>query len=543
MTQPPEGENEVSVVGLDKSELPAVDPVGAARTRLEKDLGVTFLQWVLGEPDDELTASQVDVLTLLHQVRSMHEDVPSGLPRHLMIAQLTGYNAAAAMATLNALRLHANGDLPEQPSATDDEVLDALHRLAIDVYGELLLAGNDTLGALTSPYTSQAGSAVVAAVRKDPELPFGDDQEEDSAIDVARSTGSAGTLQLSAVGTSIILAAWELASTDQPVPTVHELLNRLPEVLQSSRDAWSRKPAETLGLASLTGALLPQGCEISLSWGRLRPARDSDHPESLRGALADRKTVSTSEDGTQVVISDAGDIVVEVRAPLEIRRRDGESPALPSWVRLGPDELERRIAQVRLAHLLAAADGRRRVLLPVWRRFIEPLTQGRGWAYSDPGQFAMRTPEQLTQAEADAWREWIQRLDSVDLSKLGVAPQRLLRAVGERRDPYDTLIDAVIAWEALFASNTEATLRVAGSVARLLKKAGDERVALRSHAAEIYNLRSQVVHGGDADAVRVSQASTDAIDLAVSVLRVLVEKRPDLIPLKGADRSTALLME
>ncbi len=352
----------------------------------------------------------------------------------------------------------------------------------------------------------------MATVRQDPELPFGSDQEEGSAIVVARSTGSAGTLQLSAVGPSIILAAWALARTDQPVPTVQELLARLPEVLQSSCAAWSRKPAETLALASLTGALLPQGCQFSLSWGRLRPARDTDHPQSVRDTMAERKTVSTSEEGTQVAISDAGDIIIEARAPLEIRKQqDGETPALPSWVRRGPDELERRIAQVRLAYLLAAAEGRRRVLLPVWRRFIEPLTQGGGYAYSDPGQFATRTPEQLTQAEANAWKEWIQRLDNVDLSKLGVAPQRLLRAVGERRDPYDTLIDAVIAWEALFASNTEATLRVAGSIARLLREAGEERVALRARAAEVYNLRSKVVHGGDTDAVKVIQASTDAI--------------------------------
>jgi len=145
VTQPAEGEDQVSVVGSERSELPAVDPVRAARKRLDQDLGFSFLQWVLGDAADELTSSQVDVLSLLHRVRSMHEDLPPGLPRHLLIAQLTGSNAAAGMVTLNALRLHAGGAISE-PSATDDEVLDALQRLAIDVYGELLLGGNDTLG-------------------------------------------------------------------------------------------------------------------------------------------------------------------------------------------------------------------------------------------------------------------------------------------------------------------------------------------------------------------------------------------------------------
>ncbi len=40
--QPAEGEDQVSVVGSERSKLPAVDPVRAARKRLEKDLGFSF---------------------------------------------------------------------------------------------------------------------------------------------------------------------------------------------------------------------------------------------------------------------------------------------------------------------------------------------------------------------------------------------------------------------------------------------------------------------------------------------------------------------
>jgi hypothetical protein len=39
---------------------------------------------------------------------------------------------------------------------------------------------------------------------------------------------------------------------------------------------------------------------------------------------------------------------------------------------------------------------------------------------------------------------------SVDMVNLKIAMTRTLRAMTERRDPYDCLIDAVIAWESLF---------------------------------------------------------------------------------------------
>jgi hypothetical protein len=46
--------------------------------------------------------------------------------------------------------------------------------------------------------------------------------------------------------------------------------------------------------------------------------------------------------------------------------------------------------------------------------------------------------------------------------------RRILRAVSERKEPEDTLIDAVIVWENLFGSSQETTLRVTMSVAWML---------------------------------------------------------------------------
>lgn len=124
-----------------------------------------------------------------------------------------------------------------------------------------------------------------------------------------------------------------------------------------------------------------------------------------------------------------------------------------------------------------------------------------------------------------------------------MAPQRLLRATTERRESSDSLIDAVIAWESLFGTDTEVTFRVSGAMARLLRPPGQERRRLRARLAEIYRFRSKVVHGVEVDPQELAQASQEASTLATEALRVLIEDRPDLIQLTSAERSTTLLME
>jgi len=249
------------------------------------------------------------------------------------------------------------------------------------------------------------------------------------------------------------------------------------------------------------------------------------------------------EDGREVSISDAGDVILETEVPFAIEIREDFDLA-EGWPDLSSSEdLEARITQVRLAHLLAGTDHRAPVMLPVWRRFVEPLAQGGGVGWSDPQQFAGRTPTLLSADQLTRWQEWIDRLSTVPVRRLGPAPTRLLRASAERRDGADSLIDAVIAWEALFGAETEATLRVSGALAKLLHAAGDERRSLRRRAAEIYRLRSKVVHGVDVDPREIAEAGLEATDLGIRALRVIVSDRPHLIELASGERSTQILME
>jgi hypothetical protein len=94
---------------------------------------------------------------------------------------------------------------------------------------------------------------------------------------------------------------------------------------------------------------------------------------------------------------------------------------------------------------------------------------------------------------------WIEHLDAIPFGRLGVAPRRLMQASAERSDALDSLVDAVIAWEALFGTETEVTFRVSGALARLLRQTGEDRRKLRTRPSNIYRLRSKVVHGVEVD--------------------------------------------
>jgi hypothetical protein len=160
----------------------------------------------------------------------------------------------------------------------------------------------------------------------------------------------------------------------------------------------------------------------------------------------------------------------------------------------------------------------------------------------DTDGYAHRTPTLLTADEAIAWMEWTKRLDGVDLSRLGVTATRLLRAVAERRDGGDRLIDSVICWEAMFGGDTELTFKVSASIARLLMPPGPERRKLRNEVSDIYRLRSRIVHGTNIDSSELDSASRRAVSITIDVLRVLVTTRRDLVNMTNVERSTEIII-
>jgi hypothetical protein len=150
----------------------------------------------------------------------------------------------------------------------------------------------------------------------------------------------------------------------------------------------------------------------------------------------------------------------------------------------------------------------------------------------------------LEEADIEAVQLWANRVDEHFHPSIAVGVRRTLRAIRERRDPHDALIDAVIAWENLFGGglNTELTFRVSAAITLLLEDIPARRPTLRKELAKTYELRSKVVHGSELTMKdKLDERRIRAIEVAVECFRRLFEARSDLLP--NRERGSALLLD
>jgi hypothetical protein len=153
--------------------------------------GEAFATWLLGDTSGDLTPEQLQVLgTVVAYVSEQLERSP-GLPPALAIGSLNHYGQPSGKTTFNLLRKAATGEEYEAPTTTGDQVVDALNHVAVDVYGEFLIAPYPSFGpSMSSSFTSPSGRSLVQAVCEDPSFPF-ESPELGSGIPFSRSTGLA----------------------------------------------------------------------------------------------------------------------------------------------------------------------------------------------------------------------------------------------------------------------------------------------------------------------------------------------------------------
>ncbi|WP_197382168.1 hypothetical protein [Mycolicibacterium mengxianglii] len=133
---------------------------------------------------------------------------------------------------------------------------------------------------------------------------------------------------------------------------------------------------------------------------------------------------------------------------------------------------------------------------------------------------------------------------------LGIGMRRLLKAAGERNDPVDVLVDAVVSWENLFGSKTESTFRVTGAVAMLLEpKDKDKRDVLQKELSGLYGQRSRLVHGDLAEGDRRFTAadarsqSARALQIGVEVFREVLKNEAILTIAKSEERGRRVVLD
>jgi hypothetical protein len=275
------------------------------------------------------------------------------------------------------------------------------------------------------------------------------------------------------------------------------------------------------------------------------------YPESLtdrQSVFSDMagKASHTDSSGNSVTINYDGDVLLVHRFPYRVRiGKPGDDDARTWFDDPEPhNKLQRVITRLRASLMLAVERERRVQIVEAWRCFDQPLSQGWNTWLGDPRRSTGIHPTRLTEAEVTAWGEWYRRLNTSYVDRIDVALTRILRAASERREPSDLLIDSVIAWENLFGtSEGEPTLRVTTCLALLLEQSTPSRMKLRKRLAEIYRLRSKVVHGNDNLRRDEYPMCHEALDVAVRAIRVLVTDRTDIVELPdGGARSQALLL-
>ncbi len=110
-----------------------------------------------------------------------------------------------------------------------------------------------------------------------------------------------------------------------------------------------------------------------------------------------------------------------------------------------------------------------------------------------------------------------------DLSSIKIAVNRLLKAICDRDDPDDVLLDAIMCWENIIGTENggETVFRVCAATARLLSKKENDIKDLYEKMKAIYRDRSRLIHGNEKykqDTTRIKQAVFYAVKLIDAVI-------------------------
>ena len=438
------------------------------------------MDWVLGNPGERLSQEQAEVATAITEMLKREiSGQPSHFPAEIAAKSLVFYRPEWAATSINHLRQFATQTHPPSlASSGSDRLLDALTGLAVESYGEMLLpsypwdSGPEWGHYLRSP----VGRKVIEAVRDEGTFPFlgTDHLGFETGTDGGAHDNILASWYLLLYGCGIVNMAWNLAKLQAGVPTLDELVGKLPDALNGVRSFLGGQPTPVTAVVSLTGIRLPEGLEISGNWGRIRAARAEDHPSRLKSMVQSR-TTTTTDTGEQIEITDAGDVIFETCIEMTMNPNPGAKSTSWGWSTSTTDDLSGMINRVRLAFALAIIREPRPVLISTWQKVIRPLA-GILLPGRDPQFMAARVkPTLLSPDEATLWQSWINI--AVRLNPEPPEPGHdtdPARPDSERRDDSDALIDAVIAWESLFGGGrcSESTLRVSASLARSLYAAG-----------------------------------------------------------------------
>lgn len=470
---------------------------------LVSNLGTELLSYILNV-DKEVMASLLadggeittDQQAALYQTEQVLSHVRSGRINNQVLewhdtVTLAGLRFKDGRSVLTGLREIAGGET--MPQQNIDPVKQALAEISLDCYPYTLLKeyeGNIPIRNFELPYFhgSEKLNRFIAAVREDKVLmslfPDGANDDMDSSNFFYTSFGYGGSVQLVLLHSRLIESGIALMhvrgqnSAESLQSSVWEML----DVLRASLSG--EKPMlPVFDIFDLVG--LPEGAALSMGNSTLKgvPMRFTRHlPKFLRLERIPDAGISG------LLLERPCEFNVLVRSPEFKLDFDNNWP-----IKISSDTDSGQRNAVSLATALAIEEPRPTAAR--WRASVslDPLGGVRNaWR---PTSSTQATAHVLSDGECEKLNALLQIIGGSDLQPIEMAISRFLSATTGRDNPNDSLVDAVIGLESLFGGRPEISLSVASGVANLLGEDVDDRRRLFECAKEIYDARSNLVHG------------------------------------------------
>ncbi|WP_326819678.1 hypothetical protein [Streptosporangium sp. NBC_01756] len=463
------------------------------------------------------------------------------LPLSTVLLRLTEEVASGKRSLFNSWRLAAGGSLPD--FTTGDQAIDAFAPVAVEMYPLCIakrLEGPFGLIYLThSLFDSTERPDFERAVLSDPSLNRLVNIRRENGRQVrARvkvNTGQSGAVFITELQNSILSAAYIYArmKSGLDIEGFKTALEDTFAILRTAAEGGPTKIPVWIGFVNIGVSK-----QITLPWGTVHPY---GHPAGLEFVPGDARPTRGGQDDATLgfVLETSHDY--QIKIDYDYPNESGEIQ-WPASMKESEDALQRACELTQLAFTLAIDRSPPVACNKSWTLIADPLSATIGLSWQ------MRTPVPVDfyvvqEPEIDSLQKWANLLHSTPSSKVDIALRRLISATTDRKNPVDGFIDAVVAWENLFAgtSQGELSFRICGAISKLLEADIEKRLLLHKELIGLYNSRSKVVHGSKELSVKEAVASRDyALSVLLRCLRTLYSDYPAL--LSNADRSRRIIL-
>lgn len=341
------------------------------------------------------------------------------------------------------------------------------------------------------------------------------------------SDGSVGHVTVGGLSTSILFAT---STTMANANLLSSYLTAVRQALALARAMASFARSRAIAHVGLSGISLSEEVDtVNLPSGKLRRSTAID--TAMRHSF--EKPIWLGIDPHHTILEIGIDLKLEEATGTRWKGQVLDNP-----------QLRTKIDLLRLAILLSSDDDT--LISPVLEyAFVNiPISSGTSytmnpfrWPFSSRNSF---TIDADTVSRIEQWSRQIEQLPP----SLSLGMRRLLSAATNRIDPLDSLVDAVIAWENLFGTDSgETSFRVCGALAHVLEpKDAAKRKDLFREAKQLYNVRSRLVHGSKEPHQDEAERYADrAIQLAVQSYRA-VFLRTDLLNAPNSSARSELIL-